>query len=179
MSFPEFENPDDFDELANWVAKRLDDPDFVESINRTIIINSVVDGQRLYSKDEIDDAEEERQAVLAENFKFAEDNICYILGVGLRQATQDFKNSGSFRLEGEMVSDLVDSYLYEAAKQGWNTDNLRIASEAVVTGAISLMFNKPFQSYQTDITIMGQGLQADTYFMDIQFRPIPKNVQKG
>lgn len=177
MSFPEFENPEDFENLANWVRQQLDNPDFVESVNRTIIIHSVSDGQQVYKVEEIEDAEAERLAVQKEGFVFESDNICYILGQGLRKVTNNFKSSGSFRITGELVSDFVDSYLYEAAKNGWDPNKVSVAAEAITTGAICSQFNIPFASYQTDITVSGQGLQAETYYLDVQFRPIPKNLK--
>lgn len=166
-----------FDERLSRVNRLLDDQKFVEHLNTTFIMDSKVDGQRPYKSYEIEMGNESIVEAEKDGFKFEPDNICFKLGNGLAANTENFTKAGSFVLTGETVSEFVDSFLFRAMKDGWRPDEIGVAAEAIVTGAIGIGFGIPFESYQTDITISGQGLLEDTYFMDVQFRPIPKNIE--
>jgi hypothetical protein len=177
------EKENGFDRLRLEAEALLNDPAFVEELNSTVIINSTVDGQRPYKIGEIKIA-----LNLAKECE-GQDEPCddwyKKLGDGLAEATANFTQNGSYRLHGRDVFNLVDCSSYEIINATYesvlgttpNLEGIGWAAEGMVFAAVGLKFGIPFQNYQTDITIFGQGLLIDTYFMDVQFRPVPKNIE--
>jgi len=166
-----------FEDLVKSVEGLLDNPDFATQVNQKIIISCVVDGQRTYTQHLIDLARRGVLEARTDGFSFEPNSLSDILARGIAKATYNFSKNGSFRLEGYPVFKFVDRYLFDAAENNYDLDDLSFAAEGLISGAIGIGFGVPFESYQTDIAIAGQGLLTDTYFMDIQFRPISKNVK--
>ena len=166
-----------FEELCAAVVSRLDDPAYIEHINTIFIIERTIDGQRKYPKWMVESSDSEMDDAIKEGFTFEPEDIRSVLGNGLTVSTNNFQEQGSYRVEGREVLNIVDIFLQELAERDIDPEDIDIMLEGLISGAIGIGSRKPFCTYQTDITVSGQGLIEDTYFLDVQFRPIPKNLE--
>lgn len=168
--------PDDFQARVEFVSKALDNPAFIEQINDRLIIDEHSDGQRDYSGDEIIKMGTRYLEALMEGVKLAPGSMSDVLARGLLSATDNFLSPGSFTLKGGMVCDLADYVYFEANKNNFDPARIMELVETFVAGALALGCDKAYEDYQTDISLSGQGVMPETYELNIQFRPIPKNV---
>jgi hypothetical protein len=154
----------------------LGNPEFIDFINSSFVIESYSDGARMYPSAEIITY---NMSVL--NKKDEKDNdileIYKIISDGLIKATEDFTEEGSFETKGKPVFDLVDQSMLVISQNRLDPDStIKTALEIVTHTAINMAKSCLYEDYQVDISVSGQGLLHDTYSLNIKFKPISKNV---
>ena len=177
--FGDYSVNDDFAAKTRKVQELLKNPEYVEKLNAFLIYDFTVDGQRTYLGWEIGAMQEAEAIIRQTEPKFDRDDARVELVQGLDESTNHFTREASFRLKGSPAGSMVDNCEGYREILGWGSEILPKLIENLVAGAIYVEFKLPFESYQMDITVNGQGLLQDTYFIDVQFRPIPKNVILG
>jgi len=170
-------SPDNnFEENKERVAKFLKDPEFVELVNQVTIFDNSSDGQRLYSKAHMDMVNKFHLEAEAENEVLQSEDRRKLLFDVISEHTNNFTEAGNCRIEGEEAYLRVDDWLVDISHWNMSLEEITTFAEAEIAGALWLGARRHYKSYQLDLTINGQGLITETYFIDIQFRPSPKNV---
>lgn len=168
----------DFEEEDKRAGDLLDDPQFVESINRTMLINIEADGRREFMQEILDHARELENFADEIEAKLDHDDFRLQFTDKLAQATKGFKASGEATFDGTHVFSLVDIILYEEAKRFFDDSLTPEVMEHMFASMLYIDHKVRFSDFQMDINIKGQGLLPDTYQMTLRFRPIPKRVRK-
>lgn len=174
-----FSLSDNFEEARKKVKNALTDPKFREELNRSLIILSTSDGSRYYSAYDIDlikgyEAEITETERMLEPGSFREE-----LSNKLKIETENLEKFGVVKMSGYGVFELVDEVLLTVFPYRSNVDNLAEDIEIAIAGIISCSFARPYDSYQLDISVSGQGLMDDTYSMVLVYKPIPKNLDSS
>ncbi len=171
-----FSPGDDFEETLRKVEESMDEPGFVEAVNRTVITNAHLDGQRLYSQKEVDQFNSDLEEGRSEGTTFEPGRIHDLIGKGLAQATDNFSKRGTVKLNGDSVYDMADSIYHAIIRNGMPLNLMSKFVEIVVAGSLGIGYGLKFEDYRTDIVLLGRGFLPDTYSLQIDFNPIRKNI---
>lgn len=172
-----FSENDGFDEQVRKVQAFLKDPGFVEFGNKNCIYSAVVDGQRKYSREGIEAIKLEEEKVDKENLDLSGDGINLRFAKGIAEATENLTQPGVYIIQGHDAYGIMDSIMFDISEMNLPTEAIGDFLELSIAGALYMNFKKSFVDYQTDISMSGQGFMAETYSINIQFRPIPKNIE--
>lgn len=167
---------DSNEELLRFVEDNLDNPDFVDEVNRSIIFNSFLDGQKLYNERDIEIHLNLLREAQAKGITLKEGDVQFDLANLLKTPTKNFTQEALCKIRGSQAFTFIDQIMLQI--NGDTQTDVTEYFEVVIAGALGIKYNIQFDQYQTDITIIGQGLVQDTYEIDVVFRPVPKNVQK-
>ncbi len=173
-----FSSGDDFEGTVGKIRKALEDPSFVEQVNALLIVDCTLDGQRSYTKEHMEMVKNyEIEAIKQNRYLEPEDRRNFLLNL-IGEHTNNFTEVGSCRISGEKAFNKVDEWFYELGELDIDLEKLNEIAEVEISTALWLGARKAYESYQVDFTINGQGTIEETYFIDMQFRPIPKNIQE-
>lgn len=173
-------SPNKFKELFRHKADEiLQNTDFLNEMDRTIIFNDFLDGKKLYRQEDIDGVLQLFRDAQNNGITIKENDLRFELATKIQSVTDNYTKEGLCQFSGETASRIVDSLLVEILEAGGNLEaNIADPMEIMIAGALGIIHKIPFDTYQTDIKIVGHGLDSASYAIDITYRSEPKNIHK-
>ncbi|MBU1326818.1 hypothetical protein KKB64_01180 [Patescibacteria group bacterium] len=166
--------------LCHDADLQMQDPGVIEVFNTSMQISELTDGQRVYQREELNIIQQAIDRAVKEKVVVEDSDIKVQIAKRIFEASCSATREATIQIRGQDAFTMADSIALSMVEAS-PYDKMGFAQwfEEMIACYLGLLHHIPYQNYQVDISMIGQGLLRETYEITIWFRPIPKNESAG
>lgn len=166
-------------QLRHDADLQMQDPEVIESFNVSMQIAELTDGQRVYQPEEVNLIQQTIDRAVKGNVVVEDGDIKVQIARQIFEASCRATREATIRIQGLDAFAIADSIALNMVEATpYNKMGFAQWLEKIIACYLGLLYHVPYQNYQVDLSMLGQGLLKDTYEITIWFRPTPKTIAR-
>ncbi len=167
------------DEMRAYLLNILNQPGVREELSKAHVIFGMLMGDRLYTREEIENFMSHAQSFLARNRDATRNEDVEQVMQDLDEATNHFTNQGEIALRGGSAGRMLDFVFGKVALMSHNEKELYQvpqAVEALLGFGLIVSRNLDYSAYQLDVGVAVKAMDVNQATLRLVYRPVPKTI---